>query len=342
MMDLPAPLTPADCDLRDFAFLPLDVVRLRDSDLAIHVTGEEFRCAVLLWCASWHQVPAASLPDDDKTLAALAGFGRVVSEWEKNKAGALRGWVKCSDGRLYHRVVAEKANESWASKHEYAHRKLLDRLRKSGVQKDDMPTLDEWLSAGKPKSWSIHSDGTENNSDGKDGNSNGNKTVSSGTDGDSTGNDSNSGERPAGIPPEIVLKGQGQGYIKKIPPNPQGGESPPKPKREPRIQLKTFIDQCVQAGEKPISGYQPLLDYVESTGLPMEFVQIAWDVFKREFLPPGQHAHRLQARWRQHFLNYVEKGYYRLWYAKQTDDGPIYELSTQGIQAQASLRKEAA
>ncbi|MHA3905165.1 hypothetical protein ACTPOE_16795 [Castellaniella sp. WN] len=125
----------------------------------------------------------------------------------------------------------------------------------------------------------------------------------------------------------------------KTPPNPQGGESPPKPKREPRIQLKTFIDQCVQAGEKPISGYQPLLDYVESTGLPMEFVQIAWDVFKREFLPPGQHAHRLQARWRQHFLNYVEKGYYRLWYAKQTDDGPVYELSTQGIQAQASLRE---
>lgn len=130
----------------------------------------------------------------------------------------------------------------------------------------------------------------------------------------------------------------------KNPPNPPGGESPGKKPRErkPRIQLKTFIDQCMQAGEKPISGYQPLLTYVENTGLPMDFVQIAWDVFKREFLPPGEHASRLQADWRRHFLNYVEKGYYRLWYAKQTDDGPVYELSTQGIQAQASLRKEAA
>ena len=27
----PAPLTPVDCDLRDFAFMPLDVVRLRDA-----------------------------------------------------------------------------------------------------------------------------------------------------------------------------------------------------------------------------------------------------------------------------------------------------------------------
>lgn len=130
----------------------------------------------------------------------------------------------------------------------------------------------------------------------------------------------------------------------KNPPNPPGGESSEKKPRErkPRIQLKTFIDQCVQAGEKPISGYQPLLTYVENTGLPMDFVQIAWDVFKREFLPPGEHANRLQADWRRHFLNYVEKGYYRLWYAKQTDAGPVYELSTQGIQAQASLRKEAA
>lgn len=75
-LQLPEPLTPPDCDLRDFAFMPLDVARLRDSDLAIQIEAEEFRAAVLLWCASWHQVPAASLPDDDKALAALAGYGR--------------------------------------------------------------------------------------------------------------------------------------------------------------------------------------------------------------------------------------------------------------------------
>lgn len=42
------PLTPQDCDLRDFSFMPLDVVRLRDSTLAIKATGEEFRAAVLV------------------------------------------------------------------------------------------------------------------------------------------------------------------------------------------------------------------------------------------------------------------------------------------------------
>ncbi|MEK7945739.1 DUF1376 domain-containing protein [Pigmentiphaga sp. YJ18] len=197
MSDLPVPLTPPDCELRDFAFMPLDVVRLRDSDLAIQVTGEEFRCAVLLWCAAWHQIPAASLPDDDKTLASLAGFGRAVGEWEKHKAGALRGWIKCSDGRLYHPVVAEKANESWAAKHAHAHRKLLERLRKKGVPKEGIPSFDQWFSAGMPKDWGAVSAGDPNYSGGKDESSGGRNADSAGS--------------GAGIPAENALKGQGQG-----------------------------------------------------------------------------------------------------------------------------------
>ncbi len=125
------PLTGSDCDLRDFPFMPLDVVRLRDSDISAISKGDEFRCAVLLWCASWHQVPAASIPDDDVILSQLAGFGRVVKEWKKVRSGALRGWVKCSDGRLYHPVVAEKANEAWTSRLEYRERKEAERLRKA-------------------------------------------------------------------------------------------------------------------------------------------------------------------------------------------------------------------
>ncbi len=114
-----APLLPADVDLADFAFMPLDVRRLRDSRISSVVTGEEFRCAVLLWCAAWHQKPAASLPDDDVELAQLAGFGRAIGEWKVVREGALYGWIKCSDGRLYHSVVAEKAMEAWTEKLEF-------------------------------------------------------------------------------------------------------------------------------------------------------------------------------------------------------------------------------
>lgn len=111
--ELPQPLVPAEVDLRDFGFMPLDVLRLRDSDLAALSSGDEFKAAVLLWCVAWHQVPAASLPNDDRLLARYSGTGAL---WRKVKAEALRGFVECDDGRLYHATIAEKANEAWSSK----------------------------------------------------------------------------------------------------------------------------------------------------------------------------------------------------------------------------------
>ena len=44
---LPDPLTPPDCDLRDFGFMPVDVVRLRDSHAAALPDAEAFRACVL-------------------------------------------------------------------------------------------------------------------------------------------------------------------------------------------------------------------------------------------------------------------------------------------------------
>ncbi|MEN6302286.1 MAG: DUF1376 domain-containing protein [Armatimonadia bacterium] len=111
-----SPLVPPDLDLRDFPYMPLDVVRLVDSDLTAIAEGDEFKTAVLLWCKSWHQVPASSLPDDDRMLAHLAGFGRDVKAFQKVRPIALRGFVKCSDGRLYHPVIAEKAREAGEAK----------------------------------------------------------------------------------------------------------------------------------------------------------------------------------------------------------------------------------
>jgi uncharacterized protein YdaU (DUF1376 family) len=113
--DLRAPLVPPDVDLRKFGFMPLHVASLRDSDLSVIATGDEFRAAVLLWCFSWHQLPAASVPDDDEELASICGYNRA--QWRKVKAGALRGFVKCSDGRLYHPKIAQDAMRAWTRHH---------------------------------------------------------------------------------------------------------------------------------------------------------------------------------------------------------------------------------
>lgn len=116
MTDLPAPLTPVDCDLRDFPFLPLDIMRLFNSEFHARSDDAVWRAGLTLWLKSFHQVPSSSVPDDDVALTRLAELGRDVKTWKKLREGALYGWIKCSDGRWYHPVVAEKALEAWNGK----------------------------------------------------------------------------------------------------------------------------------------------------------------------------------------------------------------------------------
>jgi hypothetical protein len=108
-----ASLTPPECDLRGMPFMPVDLVRLFDSDLYALSTGDEFKAAFTLFGKSFLQVPAGSLPSDDRILAHLSGAG---ARWAKVRDMALRGWIKCDDGRLYHPVVADKALEAWKAR----------------------------------------------------------------------------------------------------------------------------------------------------------------------------------------------------------------------------------
>lgn len=130
------PLVPAFVDLRDFPFMPMEFGRLFASDTWTLSNDAEKVAAITLWGKSWSQVPAGSLPDDDRLLAAHSGAG---PRWKRVKDMALRGWRKGGDGRLYHPVVCEKALEAWLEK-------LSQRLS-SG--------------AGNAKRWGIEFDPTE-------------------------------------------------------------------------------------------------------------------------------------------------------------------------------------
>lgn len=223
---LPAPLTPPNCDLMDFPYMELDVRQLRDSKFAAAVEAEAFRAGVLLWAASWHQVPAASLPDDDVELAGLAGFGRVVKEWLKVRAEALHGFVKCSDGRFYHSVIATKANSAFEAKQRHRYDRFRDRLRKENKARKEaghselgVPSLEQWKTGayehGIPPETGGQSAGIPRYSgDGVAGilpespiNSGGNSEPSAGILEFSGGISEPSG----GIPAENALKGRGRG-----------------------------------------------------------------------------------------------------------------------------------
>ncbi len=153
MTDYPEPLTPAGCDLQDFPFMPLHVARLRDSDLANEESPEACWYALLLWAASWHQLPAGSLPDNEAVLTKLIGLGRDVRTFRKHRAAAMRGFVKCADGRLYHPVVAEQVIEAWERKRQQRWRSECARIKKANQRNGTTlpsPTYEQFLQGVSP------------------------------------------------------------------------------------------------------------------------------------------------------------------------------------------------
>ncbi len=106
---LPTPLIDKEVDLRDFRFMPLDIVKLMNSETWALASGNEAKACINLWCKAWHQVPAGSLPNNEHLLAIWSG----IPDWEACSDIALRGFIQCSDGRLYHPVICEKAMEAW-------------------------------------------------------------------------------------------------------------------------------------------------------------------------------------------------------------------------------------
>lgn len=152
------PLTPPECDLQDFPFMPLHVARLRDSDLAAEEAPEACWYAVLLWAAAWHQIPAGSLPDNDAVLTKLIGLGRDVKTFRKHKVGAMRGFVLCDDGRLYHPIVAEQALTAWQSKLQQRWRTECARVKKANQRNgtdDAAPTFEEFMSLEKTEGQTV-------------------------------------------------------------------------------------------------------------------------------------------------------------------------------------------
>lgn len=123
---LPAPLVPADHDVRSLDGFMLNVKRLFASELLAIATPEECWAAFLLWCRAWQQVPAGSLPNDDRKLAGFSGAG---SRWKKVRENALHGFVLCSDGRLYHRFLCEEVKRAYKSHMDHQARRETDKKR---------------------------------------------------------------------------------------------------------------------------------------------------------------------------------------------------------------------
>lgn len=131
MDGLPKPPVPANVDLRKKDYMPLH------GDICFASTAwltspPEARVAMLqLWWHAWSkQVPAGSLPNDEATLRAVAGFALAPERWAELRGKIMAKWYVCSDGRLYHPFLAERVQDLLKSRHYTA-----ERVRKHRQQK---------------------------------------------------------------------------------------------------------------------------------------------------------------------------------------------------------------
>jgi hypothetical protein len=105
--------------------------------------------------------------------------------------------------------------------------------------------------------------------------------------------------------------------------SPQGG------KRTSAVGLKTWIETRRAAGQKLIPDDDPIHEYAEKTGIPVEFLTLAWLEFRHRYCQPDAKKY---IDWPKVFRTAVRCNYLKLWYL---DAGSgQYGLTTAGKQAQ--------
>ncbi len=321
------PLVPKDVDLRDFAFMPLDVRRLLTSETWILGNGDERAAAMTLWLESWHQVPAGSLPNNDRMLAHLS----QCPKWSRVREHALRGWEDGGDGRLYHPVVCEKALEAWIEKLSNSLSGASGNAKRWGVDVDlsgireQFSTAVDMLRSIAPQSRALKKKIVA--------------TILSVSPPDSP-RDSHGvspPDSPPPSPPDRKGQGQGQGLVIHTPITPKGATpevtpSAQKPERQGAIALKTWLAEVKAKGEYAIPEDDPVLTWARGAGIPDEFVSLAWAVFKARLLPTS----KKYRDWRATFHNYVRGNYLKLWFV---DGDGGHRLTTVGEQERRALQE---
>lgn len=110
---------PSDLAAKGWA-LDLDYERIERSDTWAVASPEQRPWLLMVWLVSWRQVPVASLPNDDRLIAARIGMG--VEQFKGWRDVMLSGWEVATDGRLYHATLTKHVLRM-------AEKRVKDRLR---------------------------------------------------------------------------------------------------------------------------------------------------------------------------------------------------------------------
>lgn len=110
-----------------------------------------------------------------------------------------------------------------------------------------------------------------------------------------------------------------------------------KQKKAPReeITFKKWLETCEAEEKKPIPEDDPVFDYADEVGIPLDMIRYAWVEFKRKYSSP-QSKNKRYKLWARHFDNAVRENWYGIWYCNESG----FSLTTRGKQIEIELRKK--
>ena len=321
MMVVSPPLVPAEVDLRDFPGMWLDTDRVLKSETWRLGTSDEKSAAITLWMESWHEVPAGSLPENERLLAKLS----QAEKWKTSRTHALRGWVRCSDGRLYHRVLSEKALEAWIEKLSSAISGAEGNAKRWNVKVDTTDLRRQFREAAEALRALAPGSKTFKKK---------NVVVILAGSGPESPPD-HPPESPPDVgsvsPPDRNRPDQTREGVDNPQP-PEGGKRRPKAKAEGAVCLRTWLDGLKARQEQPVPPDDPVFAYATRVGIPRDFLALAWRQFRHRYTE--QHPGKRYRDWRRVFRNAVEGNWLKLWWLDPASQQ--YGLTTVGLQAQRS------
>lgn len=96
--------------------------------------------------------------------------------------------------------------------------------------------------------------------------------------------------------------------------------------------LKTYLEECKEAGRKPLPADHPVRDYCRDAGISDDMLAVAWCVFRDDYTT-GTAKDKKYKDWPGHFANAVRGCWAKLWYT----DGPTVAWTSRGQQEKAVL-----
>ena len=134
-------------------------------------------------------------------------------------------------------------------------------------------------------------------------------------------------------------QGEDQGVDQGITPPSLRDVPPSVSVKQKAVTFQSWLHATKAKGEKAVSDYKPVWDYAELSGIPADWIEIAWLRFKDRYTGDEKAKRKRYIDWRGVFLRAVKENWLGLWF--YSEKSKSFCLTTVGVCADIDTREAA-